>query len=82
MYKDAFDLLDFLNYDSHTRQFLTFNERILIHRNIARLRNELPAKDFPDGLERKLKEKKKIMRETRWEYVRVRFNQDRLIERV
>lgn len=74
---NQFDLLDFLNYDSNTRQFLTFAERILIHQNIARLRNQLAAKDLPENLQNKLIERKKIMRETKWKYVPVRYNQDR-----
>lgn len=79
---NQFDLLDFLNYDSNTRQFLTFAERILIHQNIARLRNQLAAKDLPENLQNKLIERKKIMRETQWKYVQVRVSQDRKIERV
>ncbi|SZD72773.1 Uncharacterised protein [Candidatus Ornithobacterium hominis] len=79
---NQFDLLDFLNYDSNTRQFLTFAERILIHQNIARLRNQLTAKDLPENLQNKLIERKKIMRETGWKYVPVRYNQDRDIERI
>ncbi|CAI9429238.1 hypothetical protein MSHRCOH1_03420 [Candidatus Ornithobacterium hominis] len=79
---NQFDLLDFLNYDSNTRQFLTPAERIFLHQQIARMGNQLAAKDLPEKLQNKLIERKKIMRETQWKYVQVRVSQDRKIERI
>lgn len=82
MRMNAFDLLDFLNYDRNTKQFLSYAERIFLHQQIARLRNNRAIKEFPPVLSYKISETIKDMNRTNWRYVQVRISQDRTIIKV
>lgn len=73
---EVFDLLLLLNYDSYNRKTLSLNQRILIHKKISSLR-EGKMYDFPENVEEIINIKLNIIKQSRYKYVRAKYNQDK-----
>lgn len=72
----VFDLKELLNYDTHTRQFLSYTERILLHRAISKQMNGFGFV-LTQEITRKIKEVKSRQKQTNWAPVEGFYTEDR-----
>lgn len=72
MQLDEHDYRDLLNYDKHTRKFLTYGERLRLHNAIRASYNNV-AVEFRPELITKIRKIKAIMIETQWKRKNVNY---------
>lgn len=66
-------LRDFLNFDTNTRNFLSFSERLIIHKAIAIQLTGFNYKSFPSDLQMKLIDCLQSMKRQNWESVSISY---------